>query len=58
MNEFNLSGTLLEQDVRRAEADKWTDSHSKPLEDVIALAREEIAQVFSKSVEKPIAASR
>jgi len=58
MNEFNLSGTLLEQDVRRSEADKRPDSNSKPLEDVIALARDEIANVFSKRPEKPIAASR
>lgn len=58
MNEFNLSGTLLEQDVRRSEADKRPDSSSKPLEEVIALARDEIAGVFSKRPEKLIAASR
>ena len=58
MNEGNLTGTLLEQDVRRAEADKTSNKQSKPLDDVIAVAREEIAAVFAKKLSKPVDASR
>ena len=58
MMEFNLSGTLLDQDVRRTEADKRASRQSKPLEEVIAHASDEIAAVFSKVREKPLQASR
>lgn len=58
MSDFNLSGTLLEQDVRRSEADKRQEDNSKPLEDVIARARDEILDVFSKRPGKHVSASR
>lgn len=58
MTEANLSDTLLEQDVRRTEADKRSEGRSMPLEEVIAHAKNEIEAVFSKQREKPISASR
>lgn len=58
MKENSLSGALLEQDVRQKEADKNADSQSKPLEDIIALARDEITAVFAKRQDRRVAVSR
>lgn len=58
MKDSNLTGTLLEQDVRRTEADKQAERQSIPLEDVISHARDEIAAVFSKQRQKPVVVSR
>lgn len=58
MKQPTKSGTLLEADFQRVEADNRRGGQSKPLEDVIAHARDEIAAVFSKHREKPITVSR